>query len=512
MKLNGAGKPAALLPAFLLVFSLAACGAEPPAEEKDFAYENARTLVLCGDTAVLDGSDLEVFDYTWHCDPSVVHDEEESAPAEYHTGTKPDTDAAAYIDHELYYFPALDESGFRMVNYDGENEWVYYYTDGENDDYIFAALPQLGDSLPAQMMHTEEEAAENQVLHITAAGTYILQGEWNGQIRVDLGDRDETFADPDAKVTLVLDGADITCTAAPGIVFYSAYECDNAWEDADEHTADVSTDDAGVTVIIADGTENSVSGTNVSRMLKTRYKNEDDTSAVRVQKKLRKVDGALYSYVTMNICGEEENTGVLTVNSGFEGIDSELHLDFRGGNITVNSQDDGVNVNEDHVSVVSFTGGTLTLVPAQGAEGDGVDSNGFIVLNGGTVSVSGVRPPDSALDSEDGITYRGGSVIIDGTEQTYTAGETFREIGGTGGGFDGGMGAPMMGDDRMMREFDLKKFKEAVAALDDDATLEDVLALLGGGERQPGGEQQPGMAEPPEPHQGNGQLPPEKPQ
>ena len=499
----------ALLLSSVLALSLAACGnSDTPAEAEKTIYENAQTLVLSGDTATLDGAGLEIFDYTWHCDPSAVHDEVDAAPAEYYTGTKPDTDAAAYIDHELYYFPALEERNFRLVNYDGENEWAYYYTDGENSDYIFATLPQLGNSLPTQMMHTEAEAAENQVLHITQAGTYILQGEWNGQIWVDLGDKDETFTDPNAKVTLVLDEVDISCTVAPGLVFYSAYECDNTWENTDDHTADVSTDDAGVTVIVADGTENSISGTNVFRLLKTKYKSDDDdTDAVKVQKKLRKIDGAFYSYVTMNICGEAENTGVLTVNGGFEGIDSELHLNFKGGNITVNSQDDGVNVNEDDVSVVLFTDGTITLNAAQGAEGDGVDSNGYIVINGGTVSVNGVVAPDSALDSEDGITYYGGTVLIDGVEQTYTAGDVFRETEG----MDGGFGGPMMGDPgRAGEDFDLKKFKEDVAALGDDATLNDILALLGWDERQPVNGQMPDMGQRPELPQG-GQMPPEKP-
>lgn len=502
----------ALLLSSVLALSLTACGnSDTPAEAEKPIYENAQTLVLSGDTATLDGADLEIFDYTWHCDPSAVHDEVDAAPAEYYTGTKPDTDAAAYIDHELYYFPALEERNFRLVNYDGENEWAYYYTDGENSDYIFATLPQLGNSLPTQMMHTEAEAAENQVLHITQAGTYILQGEWNGQIWVDLGDKDETFTDPNAKVTLVLDEVDISCTVAPGLVFYSAYECDNGWEDTDEHNADVDTADAGVIVIIADGTENSVSGTNIFRMLKTKYKSNDDEGAVKLQKKLRKTDGALYSYVTMNICGEPENTGILTVNSGFEGIDSELHLNFMGGNITVNSQDDGINVNEDDVSVVLFTDGTVTLNPAQGAEGDGVDSNGFVVLNNGMLSINGVVVPDSAIDSEDGIYYYGGSIFIDGVEQSYTAGDAFRETGGMGSGFDGVGGSMMDDPNQMVPDFDLKKFKQEVAALDDNATLNDVLALLGWDERQPGGGPMPDMGQRPELPQG-GQMPPEKPE
>ena len=74
-----------------------------------------------------------------------------------------------------------------------------------------------------------------------------------------------------------------------------------------------------------------------------------------------------------------------------------------------------MNVNEDYVSCIYFNGGEVTINAALGAEGDGVDSNGFIVINGGTVSVKNIRMPDSAFDSEMGVLYRGGEVIVDGT-------------------------------------------------------------------------------------------------
>lgn len=481
-----------------------------PSAAAETNYENARTVKLNGSEASLDGVSAETFDYTWHCDPSVSHDEVKDAPAEYHTGTKPETDAAIFIDNDLPYYPQLPEDGFKKINYDGETEWAYYYTDGEHNDFIFATLPNLG-GFPSQMMHSEQEASENKVLHITEPGTYILEGKWNGQILVDLGDKDETFTDENAKITVILNGADINCTVAPGIVFYSAYECDNTWEDRDEHTAQADTSAAGVNVIIADGTENTVNGTNVFRMLKTKYKDEDSTEAIKVQKKMRKTDAAFYSYVTFNITGEKENTGKLEVTSGFEGMDSELHLSVNGGNITINSRDDGMNVNEDNVSVISFNGGTVTLNAGLGAEGDGVDSNGFIVVNGGTVNVNNVTPPDSALDSEDGITYNSGKIIIDGEEQTYTPGSVFNETGREGGTDFGGR---MLFEDK---DFDIKDFKEKVAALDDDAELEDVLEILGfgGGEfngnqppEKPDGE--PGEMPPEMPGGGQGQ-PPEKP-
>ena len=76
-------KPVALLLIAVLTLSLAACAnVDMPAEAEKVTYENAQTLVLNGDTAMLNGAELEVFDYTWHCDPSAVHDEVDDAPAE----------------------------------------------------------------------------------------------------------------------------------------------------------------------------------------------------------------------------------------------------------------------------------------------------------------------------------------------------------------------------------------------------------------------------------------------
>lgn len=458
------------------------------------SYSDAKIIKLSTTEASLDGENIQEYSYTWNCDPTVAHDEVENAPAEYYTGEKPNADAAVYIDHEMYYYPALSETDFQLVNYDGEREWAYYYKDGENEDYIFATLPYLNNALPNQMMHTKEEADQNKVLHITVPGTYVLTGAWKGQIKVDLGDTDDVFADENAKVTLILDGADIECSVAPGIIFYNVYECDNTWEDSERTDATIHTELAGANIVLADNSENYVSGTNVFRMLKTKYKDEDSKDEVKAQKKLRKTDGALYSYMTMNIGGEASGNGKLTVDAGYEGIDSELHLNVKGGMITINSQDDGMNVNEDHVSVISFAGGEVTINPALGAEGDGVDSNGYIALNGGTVRVNGVRIPDNALDSEDGIYYNSGALYIDGTEQQYETGSVFQSAGGKQ------MGEMPRGDRDFMRpdgvsDFDIKEFKEKVAELGDDATYEDVLELLGmrGNDGGPRGERPEGF-------------------
>ena len=373
-------------------------------------------------SATLDGAAVEEFDYVWHADPGEVHDEVKDCPAEYRTGTAPETAAAVCITHDVYYYPELDSEAFVRVNYDGDTEWAYYYTAEGYTDYIFATLPMQGNEVPTEMMHSEAEAYDNAVLNITQPGTYVLSGTWRGQVRIDLGDKDDTFVDENAAVTLVLNGADVTCTVAPALLIYSAYECDNAWEERTERLSAVDTSAAGAKVIVADGTVNSFTGSNVYRMLKAKYKNADDAggAAVPVQKKARKTDAAVYSYVSMSIGGETEGDGVLNVvSTTYEGLDTELHLTVNGGRINVYSQDDGINVNEDGVSVLTVNGGELHILAGLGREGDGIDSNGFVVVNGGTVISAASPISDSGLDSDCGTYINGGTVLALGSTMDW---------------------------------------------------------------------------------------------
>ena len=369
-------------------------------------------------SATLDGNAVKEYDYTWHADPGVAHSEVKNAPAEYYTGTKPEGDDV-YIAHDIYYFPELPTSGFKRQNYDGEQEWCYYYTCAEYSKYIFATLPIEGNSLPTDMMHSPEEAYNNAVLHITTPGTYVIEGSWHGQIWIDLGDSDDVFADASKKVTIVLNGVDVTCTVAPALVFYSVYECDNAWEDRQTHSKSVDLTDAGAKVIIADGTTNNFKGTNVYRMLRTKLKNENDTSAIPVQKKMRKTDGAFYSYMSMTISGETKGDGVLNITSGYEGLDTELHIGINGGNINIFADNDGINVNEDGVSVAQINGGEVHILAGLGAEGDGIDSNGYLVVNGGTIISMANPRADSGMDSDCGSYINGGTVASFGSTMDW---------------------------------------------------------------------------------------------
>ncbi len=273
--------------------------------------------------------------------------------------------------------------------------------------------------------HEQSEADAHTVVHITKPGRYVLSGKLSaGQIAVDLGEDAE--ADPNAVVTLILNDVDITCTVAPAIIFYNVYECGVA--DEETATKDVDTKNAGANVIIADGTENNINGSYVAKIYKSYELNEDGTEVVD-SKKLHKYDAAFYSKKTMNINGGDKGDGVLNIKAENEGLDSELHLTINGGNINITSGNDGINTNEDNVSVTTMNGGTLNIFcDGSTGEGDGIDSNGWLVINGGTVVAQACATSgDAGIDSDKGIYVNGGKVIasgnmfdrIAGGEQTY---------------------------------------------------------------------------------------------
>lgn len=273
--------------------------------------------------------------------------------------------------------------------------------------------------------HSQAEADTHTVVHITKQGTYALSGKLSaGQIAVDLGE--DAKEDPEAVVTLILNGVDITCTVAPGVIFYNVYECGS--DDAETAVKDVDTTAAGANVLIADGTVNNITGSYVAKIYKSYELNEAGTEVVD-SKKLHKYDAAFYSKKSMNINGDTLGTGVLNITAENEGLDSELHLTINGGNINIISGNDGINTNENEVSVTTVNGGVLNIrVSGETGEGDGIDSNGWLVINGGTViSQAYGGSMDSGIDSEMGIYINGGTVIatgnmldgIAGSEQNY---------------------------------------------------------------------------------------------
>ena len=91
-------------------------------------------------------------------------------------------------------------------------------------------------------------------------------------------------------------------------------------------------------------------------------------------------------------------------------------VDAESGYINIRSGNDGINTNEDGVSVTAINGGTLNIVvTGTTGEGDGIDSNGWLVINGGTVTTQACDfSMDAGIDSDMGIHINGGTVCVTG--------------------------------------------------------------------------------------------------
>lgn len=257
--------------------------------------------------------------------------------------------------------------------------------------------------------HSQVEGDAHTVIHITEPGTYEFTGTMDaGQIFVDLGDG--TKDEKEAVATIILNNVDITCTVAPAIFFYRTYECAGDVKEEDA-VMDVDTSNAGANLVLAEGSKNKVYGSYVAEIYEECQLNEEGTEVVD-SKRLHKYDGAVYSRRSVNVSG----TGELDITAENEGLCSEMHLTINGGNIDIKSGNDGVNASEDNVSVFTMNDGVLNIqVTGETGEGDGIDSNGWLIVNGGTVnSYANATSMDSGIDADKGIYIHGGLVIASG--------------------------------------------------------------------------------------------------
>lgn len=121
------------------------------------------------------------------------------------------------------------------------------------------------------------------------------------------------------------------------------------------------------------------------------------------------------------------NDGIITVSESYEGLEGQ-QIHINGGKISLNAQDDGVNVSggndqsafggrggatfsSNSDALLKITGGEMYV----NAAGDGLDSNGNIEMTGGTVVVSGPENNgNGALDYDGSFNISGGTLIAAG--------------------------------------------------------------------------------------------------
>jgi hypothetical protein len=244
---------------------------------------------------------------------------------------------------------------------------------------------------------------------ISAAGTYSLTGELEGQVVINV---------PDGKVALILDGVEITSPEGPAV---SAVDVDE------------------LTIVLAEGTVNTLTDS-------ATYDEDADPNA------------ALYSAGDTTIQG----TGALTVVGNYnDGITSKDGLLIESGNITVTAVDDAIrgkdyivvtggsfdltaggdgltsdNDSEADRGYIAISGGNLTVA----AHGDGIAAETDVVVTGGTLDITAGTGAGSAPDDETStkgiksgviLVLEGGDITVDAQDDGLHSDGAIRLAGAT---------------------------------------------------------------------------------
>lgn len=135
-----------------------------------------------------------------------------------------------------------------------------------------------------------------------------------------------------------------------------------------------------------------------------------------------KAAGAVSSDIDLYFSG----LGYLEVTSkNKEGIETKGNLSLIGGSgdYKVSAQDDCLNTTtkleisssfQPHNTLTIDVNSLTAIVNSEADEGDAIDSNGELIINGGTIIAIAKSGSDAGLDSESGTTINGGTVLSTG--------------------------------------------------------------------------------------------------
>lgn len=111
------------------------------------------------------------------------------------------------------------------------------------------------------------------------------------------------------------------------------------------------------------------------------------------------------------------NNGNITITKSVEGIEAQ-YITVNGGSVNITASDDGINSTKgsggefSDGSCIYINGGNIAV---SATKGDGLDSNGNIVMTGGTVVVNGPSSaPEVAFDYNGTFSISGGLLIASG--------------------------------------------------------------------------------------------------
>lgn len=119
--------------------------------------------------------------------------------------------------------------------------------------------------------------------------------------------------------------------------------------------------------------------------------------------------------------------GTIIINNSYEGLESPF-LIINGGDITVNSTNDGLNATMGND--VQFNDGSKLIINdgyimTSASNGDAIDSNGDLTINGGIIVAHGPQSsPEVGVDVNGPFLINGGFLVVSGTNSTMTKAPT----------------------------------------------------------------------------------------
>ena len=315
---------------------------------------------------------------------------------------------------------------------------------------------------------------DGQTIEITTKGVYVITGTAkNASIIVNAGDED--------KVQIVLDGVSITNDSTPCIyvksadkVFVTTTGTDNTLAVTGTFTADGDTNTDAVIFskddLVLNGTgtltiQSSDNGVTSKEDLKITGGTINITcsaDALEANDSIRIADGTIniktskdalhaenddddtvgFVYIcggTLNVQSDDDAihaTTIIQIDGGelnlaaHEGLEATW-IQINDGTINIEASDDAINASYKSAKitpVAEFNGGYVTIVMGSG-DTDAVDSNGNLVITGGTLDITAQSP----FDYDGTCEKTGGTLIVNGTETDTISNQMMGGHGGKGG-------------------------------------------------------------------------------
>ncbi len=279
---------------------------------------------------------------------------------------------------------------------------------------------------------------------ITVGGTYVLEGNYDTTITINVGDDEDVDLILNNATVSVLEGPAILILNAEDVTISSLPDTVNIIEDTSDHTTDETGEDYNAAIysttdLIFNGTGSLTVNGNYNNAINSK----DDIRIVETNLTVYSVDDGI---IGKDYIAIKEAT--ITVNSDGDALLSTNTEDTSKGFIYIESGTFTLDAGADCIqaaTAILLYDGTFNLT----AGDDGLASDGFITIGGGTFTIDStgdavnatteltiydgtftINADDDALHSDDVLTIEGGDINI---ESSYEGIEAYAIIinGGT---------------------------------------------------------------------------------